>query len=402
MDYKEELFEIKNEIKQAEKSITDFSADANDTRSELNELAMRIDDIARKTGYEIPTTIPLQEINTNDIDLSIDVILSSISNTQQKFPKLSATDIVISSIAGIIAVSIDVFLVGTPEVVKIYKGGENFDGSTITKAIRKLGEGKLGDMCRRLEDICKIPYDIAVIKDGMYPQNHRLRSLSHDPFFGVFFAIFDILLNTTTFIDNSGFLRIIPNSTYQSSITNKVLSVFYYIGHILSDMFTARGIPIPGFFLTQFFTEGDANDSIAKIAEGMYLDGYDLRHLASMSTPVLVKRIIIDTYLKLTEKEIYVASVPLAQREKIELDKTLKKEKLSFIANSIMVSGNVAKFFAPPYSCNPCSINVTEWIEFIKNGIVMLQAQLRDYSAEEALHNRDDINAAWDKLAYSL
>ncbi len=48
-----------------------------------------------------------------------------------------------------------------------------------------------------------------------------------------------------------------PN--FEATRTEKLLSVFYYIGHIVSDLFTARGLPIPGFFLTQFFT-GEAGD----------------------------------------------------------------------------------------------------------------------------------------------
>ncbi len=97
-------------------------------------------------------------------------------------------------------------------------------------------------------------------------------------------------------------------------------SVFYYIGHIVSDMFTSRGIPVPGFFLTQFFTNGGADNSIARIAEKMYLDGYDLRHFASMSAPIVVKDIILHLYLKLTQTSEFAILLPLVEREKAELD----------------------------------------------------------------------------------
>ena len=323
-------------------------------------------------------------------------------NKFRKFPKLSNTDVIISSLAGIIAVAIDIFLVGTPEVVKIYKSGENFDGSILTKAIKKLGDSPLGNLCSKLETICKVPYDTSVVKDGMYPQNHRLRSLSHDPFFGLFFSVFDIIMNTTTFIDNSGCLRVLPNFTHPTSITKKLLNILYFIGHIISDVFTARGIPVPGFFLTQFFTSGSSDNSIARIAESMYLDGYDLRHFASMSTPVIIKDIIINLYLKLIDKADNFTPLPLAAREKEIIDANLKKEKMHFIANSIAVSGNVVKFFAPPYSCNPCSINAPEWLAFIKSGVNMLRAQFRDFSAEETLENRVDIDAMWEKLRLDL
>jgi len=80
----------------------------------------------------------------------------------------------------------------------------------------------------------------------------------------------------------------------------------------------------------------------------------------------------------------------------------LKKEKMHFIANSIAVSGNVVKFFVPPYSCNPCSLNGPEWLAFIKSGAIMLRAQLRDSSTEVALENRANIDLMWKALRLKL
>jgi len=405
MNIKNELEKTESDIRKGAESVNALIADENAVRDGINDLTLRARNLGEELGVDTRHLQLLPNYNPNydidEIDLMLDGIIITGKNKHGKFPKLSSVDVIISCTAGIVAVAIDVFLVGTPEVTKIYRGGEIFDGSILTKAIRKLGDGKLGEMCKKLEKICKVPYDISVVKGGMNPNNHRLRSFSHDPFFGLFFALFDIIMNTTTFIDDSGCLRILPNTSYQSSTIEKILCVFYYIGHIVSDMFTARGIPIPGFFLTQFFTDGTGG-SIAKIAEGMYLDGYDLRHFASMTAPVIVKDIIINLYLKLSEKAIDYSPSPLALREKDELDEKLKKEKMHFIANSIAVGGNVVKFFAPPYSCNPCSINAPEWFAFIKSGITMIRAQVRDYSPEEALENREDIDAMWRKLEVDL
>lgn len=397
MDIKKELINLGHDIQGLEEDVRDFTMEENTHRKEINDIALRIQKLAKNAKIDIPLHFPLQDVTFEELNILLDQSLA-VDEKISKFPKLSNTDMIISCTAGIVAVIIDVFLVGTPETVKIYKGGENFDGSILTKAIRKLGEGPLGDLCKKLEKICKVPYDISIVKDGMNPNNHRLKSLAHDPFFGLFFAVFDIIMNTTTFIDNDGCLRILPNSSHKSSPIKKILCVFYYIGHIVSDIFTARGIPIPGFFLTQFFTgDGDGN-SIAKIAEGMYRDGYDLRHFASMSTPVVVKSIIINLYLRLSEEAEPITFMPLAEREKLELNKMLRKEKMHFIANSIAVGGNVAKFLAPPYSCNPNSLNAPEWLAFIKSGIIMLRAQFRDIAPEQALKNRGDIDAGWDKL----
>ena len=390
-----------DEIRQTESTVNALINDKQGVRNDINDLTARVNKLANGMGVNNLTSNIIGDYDVEELNLLLDEVLT-IKSKHRKFTKISNTDIVVSSLAGIIAVAIDIFLVGTPEVVKIYKGGENFDGSILTKAIRKLGDSPLGELCSELETICKVPYDTSAVKDGMYPQNHRLRSLSHDPFFGLFFSVFDIVMNTTTFIDNSGSLRILPNLTHPTSIQKKVLSVLYFIGHIISDVFTSRGIPVPGFFLTQFFTDGTSSKSIARIAEGMYLDGYDLRHFASMSTPIIVKDIIINLYLKLTESADAYTPSPLAVREKEEIDANLKKEKMHFIANSIAVSGNVVKFFAPPYSCNPCSINAPEWLAFIKSGANILHAQLRDFTAENALENRNEIDEIWEKLRLDL
>lgn len=396
LDLKEALGQTSSDLQQTKARTESLIQQETGTRQELNDLTRRLQKLSEEmeaASISIPMPAPLPKLEIDEVNLLLDATIEETKS--RRLPKLSAADIMISSVAGIVAVAIDVFLVGTPEVVKIYRGGENFDGSILTKAFRKFGEGPFGDLCKRLEEICKVPYDISVVKDGMYPQNHRLRSLSHDPFLGLFFAVFDIIMNTTTFIDNSGCLRILHNTHHKTSDTEKILCVFYYIGHILSDTFTARGIPVPGFFMTQFFTGDGMDQSIARIAEGMYLDGYDLRHFASMATPVVVKNMIISSYMRLLEKADDKAPLLFVEREKDELDQKLKQEKMSFIANAIAVGGNAAKFFAPPYSCNPCSLNAPEWLDFIQSGIRILKAQARDFSVEEVMEGRIKIDDVW-------
>ena len=118
----------------------------------------------------------------------------------------------IASVAGIASVLIDVIFVGTPEVVKIYRGGERFDGSLSTTVLRKIGktaDGELIPILQWFSDVCKVPYDLSLQKGVMNPNNHRLRSFAHDPFLGLFFAVADILCGTTTCIDEEGRLRVL-------------------------------------------------------------------------------------------------------------------------------------------------------------------------------------------------
>jgi hypothetical protein len=395
-DYRKSIEPVGETIVSTGDDITQLRASENSERQELNNLVDRVQTLADLQNVRLPELQNLEIQELEPLNVTLDDLLTAkdVHQKHSRFPKLSPEDVAVSSTAGLVAVAVDVLLVGTPEIVN----RKQFDGSILTGAIRKMGEGPLKGFWECLQNICHVPFDTSAVAGGMYPQNHRLRSLGHDPFFGLFFAVFDIIMDTTTFIDDTGMLRILPNAKFSVSISEKTLAVFYFLGHIVSDMFTSRGIPVPGFFLTQFFTDGVRDSSIAKMAEGMYLDGFDLRHLGSMGVSVWINSLIIDTYLELTQEANREIAAPLAQKERAKLDASLKKEKMQFITNSITVGGNVVKFFMPPSSCNPCALNAPEWLAFLRSSIAMARAANRDFAAEDALLNRDEINANWDTL----
>jgi hypothetical protein len=392
----------KDDIKVLEKEIMQIESDMEEKRREINSLLKIMIKIAQHMGIPIEE-IPALKEDRKLLNVRIDDLLlmdTEFSNGKySKFPKLNTQDIIVCSLAGILSTLIDVIFVGTPEVVKIYKGGENFDGSILTEAIRKIGNndnGKSSEIFKWFSDKCKVPYDISLKSDMLTPNNHRLRSPAHDPFFGLLFAVADIILGTTTCIDNNGSLAVIVNPN-KSPTSEKWLAVFYYLGHIISDMCTSRGIPIPGFFATQFYTAKISDSSIAEIAESMYKDGYDLRHMASMSVPVLVKDVLINVYLKLTRENTTIIT-SLCDREKYDLDFKLKTCKMKFIANSIATIGNAVKFAAPPNCGNPCALNIVQWMAFVQNSINMVAASTRGFTPEKVMYNRQRINKRWEKL----
>lgn len=394
--------ELKDEIHAADGYVSEAAENCNSNRAELNDLQAEIENLAKAVGAEIPHTELLEQV-LSKVNDEVDDLVYVPSRKIKAFPRLSAAEILISSVSGLISVLIDVVLVGTPEIVKIYRGEQRFDGSVLTKILREIGnDDKLSQIFKWLEEKCTVPYDISKKKDVVYPKNHRLRSLAHDPFLGLFFAVADTIMGTTTCIDDIGKLTILINKN-PADMKTKLLSVFYYIGHILSDMFTFCGIPIPGFFLTQFFAcdkedrTKRADDSLAEIAENMYTDGYDLRHLASMSVPVIAKNLIIDAYLALTEDKPSFP-MPIAESELSKINSLVKKEKMLIIANAIATTGNVVKLVAPPNCGNPAAINIVQWSAMIINGINISRAGLRDKSAELILEQRTEINRKWDEL----
>ena len=201
LDFNEILVPVGSQILEVSKEVSIEKAAEQELRQELNELIERV----KKFGLAQGQLPEFPEIST--LNLTLDSLMEATytESKSTRFPTLNTTDIVVASVAGLIAVIIDVTLVGTPEVVKIYREGERFDGSVLTKAIREMTEGPISGFAEQLSKICKVPYDMSAVKGSMRPNNHRLRSLAHDPFFGIFFAIFDIVCGTTTFVDNSGY-----------------------------------------------------------------------------------------------------------------------------------------------------------------------------------------------------
>ena len=375
---------------------------ADNTEKDISETTDLINDIYSKLG-SITGKMPLSERYPDFLDEDVEtlnILLNDLSDAELLGDfKLSVLDIVVSITAGVIASVIDIVFVGSPEIVKIYRGGENFDGSVLTKMLRQIGNGddKLSDMLKWLSDKCKVSYDISNKTGIVYPNNHRLRSLAHDPLLGLLFAVVDIIFDTATVIDNNGHIRILAGNK-KKPMVEKIFAVIFYLGHLLSDVCTSRGLPIPGFYLTQFFVNGERNESIAKIAEKMYKDGYDLRHLASMSAPVTVKNFITDVYLNLVISDSGGPIKTIAKREIQEHKISAYRNRLRLVSDAVCSGGNALKFFLPPTAGNMTALNLPVWISLLKDTIAEMKYQIRDKSVERAIYNREIINENWKKL----
>lgn len=106
----------------------------------------------------------------------------------------------------------------------------------------------------------KVPYDKVI--SGMNGQNHRSKTLGHDPILGWIFGVHDILVNTMTTTDSLLMLQTIDATDYQSKIcitqsfdeafttvihhkTSLPIAVANQALHLYSDTITKKGIPIP-------------------------------------------------------------------------------------------------------------------------------------------------------------
>ena len=111
----------------------------NDTviRDDINSLIAEVEELSALLGCPTEVLEPLPDIDIQ-FNTEIDQAIVEIGGKARAFPPMTTTEYIVSSLAGTLSVIIDVLLVGTPEVVKIYRGGERFDGSTLTELIRKI------------------------------------------------------------------------------------------------------------------------------------------------------------------------------------------------------------------------------------------------------------------------
>lgn len=397
-------------IEEVKDSIDAVSQETSEVRKEggalfLDSLEQRINRLYQQAGIERSEEEGVVSSEKSSIDED------TVKHESLKFPdELSKADIVMTCIAGGIATLVDFLVVKIPKSANIVRNGSiiHQEGSPMTAIIRKIGfdsDGKTSSWVSAMEKFFHVPFDKSIIagEKGFTPKSHRLYSLAHDPSpSGLLWAIKDILTGTTSYIDKEGCLKIVP--THSSSLENKLLCPIIWIGHIISDIFTKAGIPIPGSCLlrtVQLGAFGEKKRTVGQVVEYMYLEGYDIRHLATMSMSNAVVELIIRIYHVLTREFTQPFAVPgaLLAAEKSMYAHRLSKMRMG--AYAIAASGNVAKMAV--YQWNPLSLNLPIWTELLRTSISEYQ---RAYGTDslhiQAVKNREIINKTFDELENRL
>jgi hypothetical protein len=422
IDFDDDFNATNNKIKLIKKDIDKQIIDQINENEEIEKMIAEINKLADEINLRSPNNevardslYSLEEFNSWVDNILVDSDLQNIYKDIEKevyknpklLPKLTHLDMAIICLAGVVGTVLDFLVVKIPKDTK-YLRDYNQKGSELTKWLRSLGvneDGKLNDFLSWLEKICKVPYDKSISDkvEGMYPKNHRLLSLAHDPLFGLIFSILDIYLGTMTSFDTNGVIHIIKN--YDTDISKKILAPLVWIGHLVSDVCTKAGIPIPGWGflqLLQFGKFGDKGRTIAEISEYMYLKGYDLRHFVTMSVSTASVNMIIRGYHFICEldkeEKINNINISIVDNELNEISSKLKLHKMFFLANAIASSGNAIKVFSPVYHGNPTAINLPQWLVLLKESITMLNTVTRDTTVEKIVRNREKIESEWEAL----
>ena len=371
----------------------------------INNLYQSINAIPISSEFDIqdkPTCVNGDDINE---ELSKDLLKEDKSSSDKVYD-LNNADILVACITGGIAVLVDFLVVKTPKNVKI--DGDKVDGSLITHLLKKIGvseNGEKDNWIRSLEKWFHVDYDTAISEHikGMCPKNHRIFSLGHDPsIMGLIWGVKDIICGTFSYIDKNGVLRI--DKVREADIKRLFYEPILWLGHLLSDVFTKAGLPIPGgcaLRVLKFGSFGEKDRTIGEIIEYMYVTGYDLRHLATASICNIVIELLIRTYLFLIENKTIKKDFPLFEKEYNKLKNNQKKHKLLMASYSIAVCGNISKIVV--YQGQPNAINIPIWYSFAKESISQFII-LKNSNDEEikAIANRHLINERFaDIIKYS-
>ncbi len=255
-----------------------------------------------------------------------------------------------------------------PYIAQKFKYGESFDPNTRLKhddkTIKKnqndannkfkakhLNENNKGEWLNLLFD--GVPYDITAgskeLGIGLSGNNHRLKTLGHDPILGWVFGTANILTQTMTLYDFSTY-RVIKNpkkmispemvslpqlmlESYEKTREHRLnlpASLFCQAQHFKSDAFTKRGLPVP------ILTTIDES-----FASKLYNEHYDALCFAR-DTKIVGNSLVVSRFIDLIIVVLHgFFRLPDESPELFEV----RTRKILLISNSIASSSSILATF---------------------------------------------------------
>lgn len=417
--YEMDFFDLDKEQNDLIKDVHDLTDQINNQKKESGQTDSSIEDLTKrvnlleealgqsKTNFEQKSELYMSDDLNSILDASFPN--DGVMTESDKRFNLHMWDYIVASIAGGIGIVLDFFVVKIPKSTISVRNGERFkqEGSSLTKFFRSIGSDENGEVnkwIRFLEEKCKVPYDKSInpLIKNMCPKNHRFFSLAHDSSpLGLIWGIRDIVNGTFSYIDGEGILhieKIADGSSFIGALTAPII----WIGHIISDIFTKAGIPIPGWcylHLLQFGNIGEKKRTIAEVARYMYMQGYDLRHLLTMSIEPAAIGLILHIYHFLVNvgPENEMNYTLQAEKEYSCIKNNIKFKRMSLVALSVASAGDIGKVIM--YQGNPLAINYALWCSMIKEALLNAAIQIRDTKDyEKVIENRHVIDENFEAI----
>lgn len=291
-------------------------------------------------------------------------------------------DYLFVGLSGFLAAVIDHLIVAIPKDMTSgeYKGQK---GSSLTKWLQSL---ELPEWLQKwLEEAAKVPYD------NTGGSNHRIDTPGHDPILGFIFGVIDIMRGSSTTIKN-GKIDIV---TGVAEGKNLIEALIMQLLHLLSDVATKRGLPVPFASLFRlldvgsFKRENGKTATISQLVGWMYYHGYDLRHFVTMSTTPATIEIILRMY-------ILIRSFTEGDEKISNLSSNPKYRSMLLSAHAIASASNVGKVYLR--AGNPLAINYAEWLALLRYLVPSVKYWVFDRSGLEIERMEKISDDEWHKL----
>jgi hypothetical protein len=302
--------------------------------------------------------------------------------------RLDATDLIIATVAGLAAAAVDVTIVKIPKTMRF--NGAPQEGSSLTEYLRS----KAVPSDNWLAELARVPFD-SLNPDQpdlrLSPMTHRADTFGHDPLVGLVFGVIDIMRGTSTGVARDGtmFVRDIADPT----TSNPLAAIVLELAHLLSDVGTRSGLPLPGWSLLRLVNAGSfGGQSVSDLARQMYLRGFNTWHLPAMGASVSAAEITLragwalrgsldEDWAKQCDDEERMAGTTRTGNHPRFL-------MMSLLTHGIATAANAGKIAAA--GGNPLAWNMTQWARFAQLIGVWWRSQPR--SAADAICARSDIN----------
>jgi len=368
------------------------------------------DDLLQDANVRYPDEIGFEDI-FSDTELAANrEYIRQLNAEFSAVHKLDAVDVIIPAVAGILGGVVDCFFGGLTKSVT----GKDIPGSkpgALTDYVRELYDKVLPEEKWKIlekKKIAQVTFDAqdnrntTVFVDTLSTTFHRLLSLGHDPILGFIVGVLDVLRGTMTTIDYNGKF-VVQAMEYASG--RKATGLFEAIAkvfmHMLSDVNTPAGLPVPFMALfnkLQFGSIGEEQLNIAEMVKSMYGQGYDFRHFCAMSIPVMIIEVVVRVsyFIKrLAEGYTFKEAIPFG----LNHEKKPKLGTMLFIAHSTSTAINAGKVIITE---NPLDINYPQWLSFARYTVKQLKWVLLDKPALRDKYVMNAINDEWDELAASM
>ena len=217
----------------------------------------------------------------------------------------------------------------------------------------------------------------------LYPGNHRLRSLAHDPILGFLFGVLDMRCGTCTVVGSDG-LKIYP-TTGESVDGNLFQLLGRMFGHLLSDVNApsatgnrGMGLPAPFMGILRMFDSLSAGDSgLGKQIEYMYVKGYDLRQFVVTSIPVLIMEVMMRVFYAVKQVKLTGSSLGEALIDTMPLKMNPRFRMMLAMAYGTVAAVNGAKVYITKDVLN---LNYAAYLGLVWNGFHAIKWALLDRS----------------------